>query len=213
MWRPAVLGPSAVATLGSLVLFAFVGTGEFWNLPTGAMLMVVLGMAARFWVGLTVSWTALTIMRGGFRWRPTSIVAATTAFQAATVSIGLAVPIMAGVLFLVVPGIVVAVAWSQAAMLILDKEAEWFDAAATSWDLTRGRRTAILLVWLMTGGVLAVAGWLLPALSEMASVLGVPSFPLRIVDWAARIVADVFSLSVMAALYHELTVFPEVAAP
>src|SRR5262245_3967986 len=109
---PSVLVPSATATIGSAVAFRALGAEQsFWVLTPGPMLLLTLVVIARFYLGLCVSATSLAIARANGRWRPTSWVAPTTAFEVGFVAICLALPILAGLLFLVVPGVWLALRW------------------------------------------------------------------------------------------------------
>jgi hypothetical protein len=58
-------------------------------------------MATWFWLCLTVSATTILVLRAGGRWRPTVWVAAPKAFEVMTVSAALAVPVFAGLVFLI----------------------------------------------------------------------------------------------------------------
>lgn len=167
--------------------------------------LLALVVCARLWVGLSVSATALRVMRGGFRLRPTYWVPATTAFEIVAVSIALAVPIMACILFLIVPGVILALRWSQAAFLILDSEAAWLESAEASAALTRGRYIAILVVWLIVGGGFAVAAWLGQVSTEIALAIGTPPQVPQLLGLIVRAGLDAFGLVVTAALYNELS--------
>lgn len=104
MWRPGVLVPSAAATIGSHVVFRwFAADDAFWTLSAAAMWLISAVVVARFWIGLSVSMTALNIVRGNYRWRPFRFVSSSVALQAAVVSTAIALPILAATLFLIVP--------------------------------------------------------------------------------------------------------------
>ena len=210
MGRASVLLPSVAATIAAHAVFTAADVSRgFWSLPTGTMAVLAIVVALRFWIGLSVSLTALQLMRGGFQRRPTYWVGPTTAFQAAVVCAGLGLAVIAGVLFLIIPGIVAAIGWSQAAMLIVDEESEWFEAAGASWLLTSGRRISILIVWLATGALLGTAEWLVSITADVGAATGVPAAVMIALAWIASAAADVFSLSIVAAVYHELTLTPE----
>jgi hypothetical protein len=201
----AVLVPSAIATIGAAIAFRALGTDAgFWRLPPPAMALVGLVLGVRFWIGLSVSATALAIMRAGYRWRPARWLSPMVAFEAGLVSLVLFVPVAAALVFLIVPGIVLALRWSQAVMLIVDRRAAWLDAAEASVDLTHGRRMVIFVVWMIAGAALGIAGWLGGTADAIAAAIGAPVMLVTAVDWLFQIVADAFSLVLVAAVYHAL---------
>lgn len=205
LWTPSVLAVSACSTVGSWLAFRALDVDRgFWMLSWPTMQLVALVVVVRFWASLTVTASALRVMRRGFRVAPVYWVPAPTTFQVAFVSLALTIPILAFALLLVVPGVILALRWSQAAMLILDEKADWFEAAEESADLTAGRRLAILGVWLVTGLILAVAGWLGAVLTDMATAAAGTSLVARLPDLAVRVLADTFGLVIAAALYYEL---------
>jgi hypothetical protein len=201
----AVLVPSALATIGTILAFRALGTDDgFWLLrpPAMALLAVVLGV--RFWIGLSVSATALTIMRAGYRWRPARWLSPVIALEAGLVSLVLFVPVAAALIFLIVPGVVLALRWSQAAMLIVDHRSAWLDAAEASADLTYGRKPMIFAVWMIAGAALGAAGWIGQTADDVAGAVGAPVMLVTIVDALFQIAADAFSLVLVAAVYHAL---------
>ncbi len=199
--QASVLLPSAAATLGSAAAFyALDSTVEFWTQPVGRMAALVAVLVARSWVGLTVSATALVVMRHDFRPRPTWWVGPTAAFEVAVVSIVLVLPIAAATLFLIIPGIWLALRWSQTMLLILDDRARWFESAEASADLVHGHTLELLGLWLILGAAIALVEWLLspgPPGTAAAAVFG-------IARTGARVVVDAFALCLVAATYHEL---------
>ena len=205
LWKPSVLVPSAVATVGAWAAFRALEVERgFWNLPWPTMQLVAVVVVARFWASLTVTASALRVMRRGFQPAPVYWVPATTAFQVAVVSVALTIPILAFALFLIVPGVWLALRWSQAALLILDAQADWFDSADISVDLTAGRKLEILVVWLGAGVVFAVAGWLGNTFTEMAGAVAGPAPVAALPGLALAVVADAFGLVVAAAIYFQL---------
>jgi hypothetical protein len=203
----AVLVPSAIATIVAMLAFRALGTGDgFWRLSPPAMALLAVVLCARFWIGLSVSATALTILRARDRWRPFRWLPPTVAFEAGLVSLVLVVPVAAALVFLIVPGILLALRWSQAVMLIADRRAAWLDAAEASADLTHGRKVAIFAVWMIAGAVLGVAGWLGGTADEIAAASGAPTRLVIGVDALFQVAADAFSLVLVAAVYHALDV-------
>ena len=202
-----VLVPSAIATIGTALAFRALGTDHgFWLLSPPAMALVAIVLCVRFWIGVSVSATALTIMRAGDRWRPARWLSPMVAFEAGLVSLVLFVPVAAALVFLIVPGVLLALRWSQTVMLIVDRRAAWLDAAEASADLTHGRRTMIFALWMIAGAALGVAGWLGQTADDVAAAIGAPAMLVTAVDWLLQIAADAFSLVLVAAVYHALDV-------
>lgn len=205
LWKPSVILVSASSTVGSFLAFRALGVDEgFWTLPWPTMQIVAVVVVARFWLDLTVTASALRVMRRNFQRAPVYWVPAPTAFQVGVVSIGLTIPILAGAVFLVVPGVILALRWSQAALLILDEKADWFEAAGASAELTEGRRLNILGVWLVVGLALVVAGWLGSVFGEIAATPLGDGLIARLPGLGFSIVANAFGLVVPAAVYVEL---------
>jgi hypothetical protein len=191
-WKPAVLVPSAAATIGSALAFrALDAEHGFWVLPQRTMAWLALVVIARFWLGLCVTATVLAILRANGRWRPTQWVAPAIAFEVGFVAICLAVPILAALLFFIVPGVWLAIRWSQAVFLLLDRRAAWFESAEASGLVVQDRYLRVLAVWLIVGA----ANYALQAAEPFA--------PAALV-WGVRVFADTYNLAVLAALYHAL---------
>jgi hypothetical protein len=191
--QPQVFLPTAAATVGSHLAYRALDADRgFWVLPQSSMALLALVVIARSWVTISVMGTALAVLRGRaprhMQWVPP-----TTAFEVAVVAIGLAIPTLACLLFLIVPGIWLALRWSQTTMLVIDGQAAWFESADASARLTHGRRLEILTIWTMLGCGLLVIEWLMAA----------PFLPLPAV-WAVRLATTTFLASVLAAIYFEL---------
>ena len=193
--QPAVILPSALAVVGSHFAYRAIGVeGGFWNLPQSSMPLAVVVIVARFWVTTSVLTTALAALREPLRRRGLLWALPTTAFQAGVVSIGLAVPMLACLIFLIVPGVWLALRWSQATMLILDGQADWFDAADASADLVRGRYLEILVLLTVVAGAEALAEWVM---TQPSAHIGI--------KLALRAAASTLFSATVAALYFELT--------
>ena len=197
-WRPQVLALSAASLVGGHLAFAALGADRgFWNLPPPAMVLLVLVVIAQGWTGLCVSATALALARSqhapfATEIRPIVWVPATTAFEAGFVSLALALPTLASLLFLVVPGVVLALRWSQSLMLIVDGRTSWFESAEESALITHGRRLDILVIWSLLAAV-------------FVGVAGVQADAPPVVDSILHVGATTFSLAVVAAIYGHLT--------
>jgi len=205
IWKPSVILPSAVTTVGAWAAFRALDVDRgFWNLSWPVMQLVALVVVARFWAGLTVTASALRVMRRGYASAPIYWAPPTTTFQVAFVSLALLFPILAFALFLIIPGVWLALRWSQVALLILDEKADWFDSADISVDLTANRKLEILIVWLVSGLALAVAGWLGNVATDIAEVTAGATLLAEIPRLAVAVVCDAFGLVVAAAIYFQL---------
>jgi hypothetical protein len=197
-WRPQVVALSAASVIGGHLAFAALGAERgFWNLPPPAMALLVLVVLGQGWITLCVSATALALARAHraqfYARRPSIVwVPPTTAFEAGCVSLALALPTLACALFLVVPGLVLALRWSQSMMLIVDGRTTWFESAEESALLTHGRRLDILLLWLLLAAL-------------FVGVAGVQVDAPPVVDSALHVTATTFALAVLAAIYGHLT--------
>jgi hypothetical protein len=194
-WRPQVVALSAASAIGGHLIFAALGADRgFFNVPPQTMMLLVLVVLAQGWIGLCISATALAFARAEYGQVPSSIVwvRATTAFEAGIVSLALALPTFALLLFLIVPGIVVALRWSQSMMLILDGRTAWFESAGESALLTHGRRLDILLLWSLLAAL-------------FVGVAGVQAYAPAVIDSVLLFGANAFALTVLAVLYAHLT--------
>lgn len=214
MRHGSVLVPSALATVGSALAFWYWQADQgFWVLPASSMPVVTLAVAARFWLGLSASATALDVIRAGGRWRPTRWVPATTTFQVAVVSMALTIPILACLVFLIVPGVWLALRWSQAWLTIVDGEAAWFDAAERSAELMTGRYWMVLGIWVALGLGYAAVAWLVQQLGEIGAALSSLPATANAVELAARVGLDALGYAVIAAIYDQLGADPAVGDP
>lgn len=205
LWHPTILVPSALATVGAHLAYGAIGADAgFWMVSPPGMWLLALVVCARFWIGLSVSVVALDIIRAGFHWRPFRFVSSSIALQAAVVSAALVLPVAAATLVFIVPGIFLAVRWSQAAMLIADGHSTWFGSAEDSAHLVHGRRLEIFSIWLIVGAALALVAWLQHAAVGLAGVVHAPAFVLETIALFVRIAVDAFSLVLVGAMYHEL---------
>lgn len=194
-WRPQILLLLGVSVIGGHLAFAAVDAARgFWNLPRASMVVLALVVLAQSWVGLCISATALAITRSEGAARSIVWVPATTAFEAGLVSIALAVPTLASLVFLIVPGVILALRWSLVPMLIVDGRSAWLASAEESAMLTYGRRLDLLLLWSLVAAVfLLVAG--VQAVASPALV------------WPLQVIASAFALTILAAAYGHLTDF------
>lgn len=204
-WRREILAPSAVGTAASFFIFRWIGTDAgIAALPVPALWALGLAVCARFWLGLSVSMTAVDILRADRRWLPFYAVSPARALQAAVISCTLALPVLAGAVFFLIPGVFLALRWSQTLMLIADARASWFDAAEASVDLVHGQKLDILAIWLIVGCALALATWFDAVVASMVSATGAPLVVSVALSLVLRVGADAFSLALVGATYYEL---------
>jgi len=206
VWYPSVILPSAAAALGAHFAFQALDAGEgFWLLPQATMPWVAVVVCAQFWIGLCVTATAVQILRSGGRLRSIYWVPATVAFQAGLVSTGLALAILLGFLFLVIPGVVLALRWSQATVLILDGRAEWFESAGQSEVIAYGHKLEILFIFSIVGLAFTVLGWLSWISNDISLAISGSLLVPEIIGAAVRVVTSAFGFVIVAAVYCELT--------
>ncbi|MCC7043531.1 MAG: hypothetical protein IT183_06700 [Acidobacteria bacterium] len=209
-WRREILAPSAVGTIVSFFIYRWVGTDAgVATLPVPALWGLSLAVGARFWLGLSISMTAVDILRSDRQWLPFYAVSPALAAQAAVVTLCLALPILAGTVFLIIPGAFLALRWSQALMLIADERARWFHAAEASVDLVHGQKLDIFAIWLIVGCALALATWFDAVVASMVSATGVHTVVSTALSLALRVGADAFSLALVGATYYQLDAMTE----
>lgn len=124
---------------------------SFRALPASGIGTVTAILCLRAWLSLSVLSIAIAGARGEARSIRAEWVPPDVAVRAIFVTAVLLAPILVSCL-LILPGILLALAWSQATPLIVDRKAQAFDAAELSSLLTRGARLHVLAVW--TGLVL-----------------------------------------------------------
>jgi hypothetical protein len=64
--------------------------------------------------------------------------------QVAAVGIVCGIAIVAGFLFFIIPGVILALMWSQVYCLIIDRKAQWFESVSLSKQLTEGNKMSLL---------------------------------------------------------------------
>ena len=205
MCRPAIAGPSAIGTLGAFAAFRWLGTeGGVTSLSPGALWLLGVVVSMRFWIGLSVSKTAVELLRAGERWRPFTLVAPAVALEAACVSVVIVLPILAGAIFLIIPGVFLALRWSQVPLLIADGQARWLSALDASVDVVHGHKLDILAVWLLVGAGLALMLPVGEMLRTVGGAVGLPPSLLVAGRWLVQIPIDAFSLSLAGAIFFEV---------
>jgi hypothetical protein len=194
-WRPQVVALSAASAVGGHLIFAALGADRgFFSVPPETMVLLVLVVIAQGWIALCISATALAFTRSEYGQVPSFIVwvPATTAFEAGFVSLALALPTLACLVFLIVPGLMLALRWSQSMMLIVDGRTAWFESAGESALLTHGRRLDILLLWSLIGAL-------------FVGVAGIQAYAPAFIGSILLFGANAFALTVLAVLYAHLT--------
>jgi hypothetical protein len=184
----------AIVGFLQILPFAFVGTSG------GRFLMAVV---ISQWTGWGMSRAALRVLRGDTVRLLDSRLGLSTFGAIVFTQLVIAVPIVIGVFLLVVPGIYLALTWSQVPMLILDGRARHLDALKASEELTRDRKLEILLValvpMLLTLPVAIVQGALAPG-GSLAS----PAFALFLISAIWQMLAVTFGTFVTAVVYQML---------
>jgi hypothetical protein len=205
MQHRSVLIPSTLGTVGGALAFrALHVERQFWNMSASDMLGAVLVLCVQWWFSLTATATALSVIRAGFGPRRIVWVAPTTAFEAGFVTLVLLFPTLGALFLLVIPGILLALRWSQVVYLLLDGHAEWFGAATASEDLTSGQRLLVFYIWAVAGLVLSIADWIMRTLGEILVALGAPGAVSTGADLTLLVAANAFTAVILAALYLEL---------
>lgn len=123
----------------------------------------------------------------------------------------LVLAVMAGMLLLLVPGVILFIMWSVAAPALVAEESGVFAALSRSRYLTKGARWRILgmqilvwvLIWLVSGvlGIIMVTGGMLPTVSNGAMQLS-PSY--LALSAVSNTIIIAFWSTVQASLYTSL---------
>jgi hypothetical protein len=204
-WRREILTPSAIGTVASFLVYRWIGTDAGVSaLSVPALWALGLAVSARFWLSLSVSMTAVDILRADRQWLPLYVVSPALTLQAAVVSLVLALPVLAGTVLLIIPGVFLALRWSQTLLLIADGRARWLGAAEASVDLVHGQKLDILALWLIVGCALGLATWFDAVVASMVSATGVPAVVSSALSLSLRVCADAFSLALVGATYYQL---------
>jgi hypothetical protein len=113
----------------------------------------------------------------------------------------MAISLLPAFMFIIVPGIIISIGWSQALYLMLDKEIAPGEALIQSSKITKGYKGTIfltsLILWLAIGVVFGIVMWILGLID-----VGFITF----IGFIALIsVAAVVAIGVNAAIYKGLT--------
>ena len=121
--------------------------------------------------------------------------------------------IMVGFLLLVIPGILIALGWSIAAPIMIVEKKSITDSIGRSWELTKGYKRWILLLWIMLIVISAVISGVLGAFTLIA---GDPTTVLlegasnsyyvinSILSALAQAITTMISTAGVAAVYYEI---------
>lgn len=121
--------------------------------------------------------------------------------------------VMAGFLLLIIPGILIALGWSIAAPIMIVEEKSITDAIGRSWELTKGYKRWILLLWIILMVISVVIGAVLGAFTLIAgdptTVLlegGSNSYYIlnAIFSALAQALTTMISTAGVAAVYYEI---------
>jgi hypothetical protein len=108
--------------------------------------------------------------------------------------------ILAGYLFIVIPGIVIGIAWGQAIYLLIDKGLNPSEALAVSNRITYGKKWTIFLGTLaLVAGLMIVVGILFWIFAKMSMMLGFVIYLIGVVILIA------VSMGAAAYIYGELS--------
>jgi hypothetical protein len=105
---------------------------------------------------------------------------------------------------LLVPGTIVAVAHSQAGMIVIDRQDGPFEAWQASVFLTRGYRAEILGLWALVACVALVAAWIDQWVSPFMSAYAFGPPLAAAVHLGLRVGLDAFGTCAFVAVYYEL---------
>ncbi len=134
------------------------------------------------------------------------------------ISILTGVAVAIGFILLIVPGVLLLLAWCVNIPVVVTEREDVFAAFGRSWDLTRGHRLQIfglavvyvLVVWIMDAAGIAVTGGL--NLANLASPVGFNG-----IEWAVLTLLNVAQSLVgatgLAAIYYELRSIKEGVGP
>ena len=178
------------------------GAGE---LPTPqALTTIILVILGRSWLLLSFGALALAMLRGQRTHLLKAWVPVTVALEILIVSVAIGAGIMLGTVALIVPGVYLLLLWSQAVMVLVDREARFFRAASWSASLTDGYRGEIAVLWaVVLGGSWAIELEVRSLATSMGAVL--PPAAALVIQWSWRALTMTFGVAMMAALYHELS--------
>ena len=117
--------------------------------------------------------------------------------------------VVIGVLFGVIPGIVLGHAWFIAFLLLVDKEMEPLQALAESNKRTYGKKMTIFLAFLLLGIVYFLAHFLVAMIFSGAfyhGYFGGVSMIFSLVSWMLVLLYFPIQMGCQAVVYRELTV-------
>ena len=109
--------------------------------------------------------------------------------------------VVIGMLFGVIPGIVLGYAWFIAFLLLVDKEMEPLQALAESNQRTYGKKMTIFLAFLVLGVVYAIALWLVGSILYYIVTPLIESF----ISLALTLLYFPIQIGCQAVVYRELT--------
>ena len=101
----------------------------------------------------------------------------------------------AGIVFFIIPGIVISIAWSLAILLVIDKEKNPSEAITLSNNYTYGNKGRIFCVYLLVFLASGIAGYIL----ALIPVLG------KILAFAVFIITMFALIGLQASIYRQLT--------
>ncbi len=107
--------------------------------------------------------------------------------------------IILGLIFFIVPGIVISIAWSLAILFVIDKGMNPMEALTQSNKATFGSK------WAIFGAYLIIIAPVLVLRFALFDLTGVPSsFLAGIVYLVVAIITQIFNVAMMASVYRQL---------
>ena len=188
LWKPAVI----LSIVTDLAVYAvnWPFSASEPPPPEHTYTVMVLTILAKGWFSLTLCRIGLALLRNQDAGFMKQWVSVQMAIKVGVVCFVLLAPILLGLLVLVVPGLYMMVRWSQVAMLLLDGEANRFDAIFASGALTAGYRMPLMVVLFIVGAMTLVIEYFIGNI--------------MILMWIYHALGSVFGASLAAATYYEL---------
>ncbi len=131
---------------------------------------------------------------------------------AVLIAIITAIGVALGFILLIVPGVILALAWTVALPAAVVEKVNPIEALSRSWKLTDGHRGALFLIFLLYLALSFVFNLVFGAMGAVAAVGGIQTMLWVsgvVVQPLAQTVVSVFAAAGMAAIYFELRAVKE----
>lgn len=123
---------------------------------------------------------------------------ARTAFVLVVVGIIYCLAVLIGTIFLIIPGIFIAVSLVFVNVIVVIEEAGPIEALERSWELTSGNRIRLFALGLVIGGVGFIVGFVSNIVTFLSPVIG------DIATMAVMGVLSLFNVAVLIGAYRQL---------